>query len=247
MIYGALGEFALGEIEAIVPDDTILPSSIASAEAFGSPVVSGNVAIIGAGGIAGAEAFDSPTLTLSYNISPSSIASAEAFGVPFMGVEVTYEKVSRATMAARRILNLGGVMAVKFASYYYGGGTQSISNATTDTQLNIDTESVDENSLATLAANTVTINALGSYLVYAIVAISAGGAFNGNVGVKLYNGGDVFTEGYATAMSITSDLVYIGPLFIVNTSTFGIGPRLDNSSGQTLSAYLYELTLIKLD
>ncbi|APU88906.1 hypothetical protein Rctr197k_090 [Virus Rctr197k] len=51
--------------------------AIASAEAFGTPVVAGPVTVTG---IASAEAFGTPTM--AYVISPTGIASAEAFGSP---------------------------------------------------------------------------------------------------------------------------------------------------------------------
>jgi hypothetical protein len=263
--HGALGELALGETESA--GDTIYPSSISSAEAFGSPTVTADIYVIfpaaiasaeafgspvvqentgtitGAGDIASAQAFGTPSVVLV--TSPSSIASAEAFGVPFMGVEVTYEKVSRATMAARRILNLGGMMGNKFASYYYNGGTDTVNNST-DADLSLDTESMDENNLATLSGNVVTINTTGRYLVYAAISVSAGAAFNGYIGVYL-DQTDTFKRGYATAMGLQSDVLFIGPTLLYNSSTLTLTPQVSNYSGQTISAYVYELTLIKLE
>jgi hypothetical protein len=121
--HGALGEFALGETESD-GSITISPSSISSAEAFGTAVVSGNVAIIGAGGISSGEAFGVATVQQNTGtivdagdiasaqalgtpsvvlvISPTSVASAEAFGVLNIGEIVTYGPVSRALMSARR-------------------------------------------------------------------------------------------------------------------------------------------------
>lgn len=58
---------------------------IASAEAFGTPtVVAGEVVITGAGGIASAEAFGEPTVVAGgvLIVDAGDIASAEAFGVP---------------------------------------------------------------------------------------------------------------------------------------------------------------------
>jgi len=54
---------------------TIYPSGIASAEAFGTPLL---VEIVQTSGIASGEAFGTPTLRLG--VHPSGIASAEAFG-----------------------------------------------------------------------------------------------------------------------------------------------------------------------
>jgi hypothetical protein len=266
-IPGALGEYTLGETES--ESGVISPSSIASAEAFGIPVVSGNVAIIGAGGIASGEAFGSPTvqenvgtivdagdiasgeafgtptITVTYIISPASIASAEVFGVPFLGEVVTYSPVSRAQIRARRFWVLGGIMGNKFASYYYNAGTDSVINNTDNNVMSMDTEWTDENSLATLSANTVTINTPGWYLVYVAVGVAAGVAFNGYIAADTTQTLES-TEGYATAMGVTADTI-VSQGTIRNTSTMTIQVRLDNHSGQTLSAYVNELTIVKLD
>jgi hypothetical protein len=267
--HGALGEHALGETESD-GGITISPSSIASGEAFGTAIVSGDVAIIGAGGIATGEsfgtaivsentgtivdagdiatgqAFGTPSIVLV--IAPVAIASAEAFGVPFLGEVVTYGPVSRATMMARSFAGLGGLetMGVKFARYIQAGSADSIANSTTNNTLSIDTETNDENSLATLSGNTVTVNTVGKYLVSATVVFSAGVALNGRV--ACYSGQfDIRTQGYTTAMGITSDLFFMGPTYFSNTSTTGITLKLDNASGQTLDAYVSDLWIIKLD
>lgn len=54
--------------------------NIASAEAFGTAVLSPRFAVSGAGGIASAEAFGTAVLTNRATVSPGGVASAEAFG-----------------------------------------------------------------------------------------------------------------------------------------------------------------------
>lgn len=76
--FGALGEFALGETESD-SGNTISPTSIDSAEAFGTHTVTADNYAIFPDAIASAEAFGSPNVELD-KISPVSIDSAEAFG-----------------------------------------------------------------------------------------------------------------------------------------------------------------------
>ena len=61
---------------------TISPSGIASAEAFGTATLTPGAVTVSPGGIVSAEAFGTPTLTASILVSPGGIASAEAFGTP---------------------------------------------------------------------------------------------------------------------------------------------------------------------
>lgn len=62
---------------------TISPSGIASAEAFGTAVITTGPVTVSPTGIASAEAFGTAVITTGpVTVSPSSIASAEAFGTP---------------------------------------------------------------------------------------------------------------------------------------------------------------------
>jgi len=61
---------------------TISPTGIASAEAFGSPQINVGGVSISPGGIASLEAFGTPVLSLVIAIQPAGIASLEAFGTP---------------------------------------------------------------------------------------------------------------------------------------------------------------------
>ena len=90
MIFGALGELALGEIES---NGDIRPLSIASAEAFGTATVTSSVYALFPVEIASTESFGTPSLVMT--ISPSSIESAEAFGTPWVAQLYTYLPISR--------------------------------------------------------------------------------------------------------------------------------------------------------
>jgi hypothetical protein len=112
--HGALGELALGETEGD-GGTSLFPSSISSAEAFGTHFVgSDGYVILAAGGIASAEAFGEPQLdedrivaieissaeafgapSLILVIAPASIASAESVSSPRLYELVTYLPVSR--------------------------------------------------------------------------------------------------------------------------------------------------------
>lgn len=67
----------------VIPRQTVSPTAIASAEAFGSPTVTPGPVTVSPTGIASAEAFGTPTVSQdAQTIEPSGIASAEAFGSP---------------------------------------------------------------------------------------------------------------------------------------------------------------------
>jgi hypothetical protein len=109
--HGALGEFALGETEST--GTTIRPSSIASAEAWGTHTVTADAYVILPASIPSGEAWGTPTVgensiypdsipsgeawgtaSLILVISPGSIASAEAWGSPSVYELIVYEPVS---------------------------------------------------------------------------------------------------------------------------------------------------------
>ena len=73
----ALDAFELNEETSAAPGDTILPSSILSAEAFGTAVLSQHIA---ASGIPSEEAFGTASVVLGRTIAASGIPSEEAFG-----------------------------------------------------------------------------------------------------------------------------------------------------------------------
>lgn len=70
--------------EAAAGDQTVSPSSIASAETFGTPSVKLNIT---GTGIASSEAFGTPSVKL--NISTTGISSTEAFGTPSLTLNIT--------------------------------------------------------------------------------------------------------------------------------------------------------------
>jgi len=88
---GALGEFALGEVDSSA--STLYPVSIASAEAWGEPTITSDAYTIFPDSIDTAEAWGSPSIEAT--IEPSSIDTAETFGSPSITQATVYKPVSR--------------------------------------------------------------------------------------------------------------------------------------------------------
>jgi len=75
----------------------VTPSSITSAEAFGTPTVVPGSVTLTPSSIASAEAFGTPTVFAGLVIQPTSIASAEAFGTPNLKYDQTVSPASIAS------------------------------------------------------------------------------------------------------------------------------------------------------
>lgn len=92
---------------------TLSPESIASAEAFGTPVVTPGEVSLAPESIASAEAFGSPVVTPgAVTLSPSSIETAEAFGTPTVSpgaVTVSPESIGSAEAFGTPVVTPGAV------------------------------------------------------------------------------------------------------------------------------------------
>lgn len=145
-------------------------------------------------------------------------------------------------MVSAKDLNTG---VNPFASYYQAGAATSVTNTTSDATLDMDTEWVDANALSALAADTVTITPTGWYMISGHVSVGAGAAFNGYIG--LHSTQHEMVKGiYATADAILADTLVLPPTLIQNTTTTAVTIKLDNFSGQTVTATVIELTIIKM-
>jgi len=125
-----------------VPVQTLEPSSIASAEAFGSPTVAPGPVSVSPSSVASGEAFGTPTVAnvplrlfptsitsseafgtpdLKYNqiVSPSSIASAEAFGTPTV--------VPGPVAVSPSSILSGEAFGTPFVSHYLGVTSHAVS------------------------------------------------------------------------------------------------------------------------
>lgn len=135
--------------------------------------------------------------------------------------------------------------SVPFAKYT--GASLTITNNTNDNVLTIDTEAVDASGLGTLASNLVTVAGSGWYRIYADVFITGASAFNGRVNVNLFTTPESprKQEGYSTADAIDNDEIFISRT-IQLSATNQVGLLLDNHLGESIDAYVLDLTLEKL-
>lgn len=141
------------------------------------------------------------------------------------------------TLAAEDILQ-------RFAGYY--GQQITVSDATDNQDLSLDTEFSDETSLASVSSDAVTVAEKGQYECYLSAYILGGGAFNGRV--KLDWAGFFVQKGYTTAMGIDEDNIYVGPFTLNNSSVnHNLGTiKFSNHTGTSIDIYVNELVLIKI-
>jgi hypothetical protein len=80
------------EIKAASATQTVTPTGIASAEAFGTAAVTRGAVTVSPTGIASAEAFGTATVAPgAVSVAPTGIATAEAFGTPTVASTVTLQ------------------------------------------------------------------------------------------------------------------------------------------------------------
>lgn len=88
---------AFGTAVILTGPTSVLPSSIASQESFGTATVLAGSVIISPSSITSAESFGTPTLFTTVTLVPTSIASLEAFGLTVISSTVTVTPVSIAS------------------------------------------------------------------------------------------------------------------------------------------------------
>ena len=134
-----------------------------------------------------------------------------------------------------------------FASYY-GGSGDSVNNAATDTEITIDTEWVDDFSLASVAANAVTLAKKGWYQLWLQVLVAGGAAFNGKIEITMSDFGTLTAKGYTTAMAIQQDMIIVGPVMInASTDSYSLGTvSVTNNLGATVTVTVNELSVFKI-
>ncbi len=140
---------------------------------------------------------------------------------------------------------------VSFASYYSNSGVTTIANAGSDFA-DVDTEEFDADSIASVAANTITVAAAGTYDVTLIVALDGGASNlgNGNVQVTaLSNGTSIFDPegffGFHTTMAIPYAEVTVSGLVVLGSSGT-IKARIINNSGISLDCSVIKFDIKKL-
>ena len=123
-----------------------------------------------------------------------------------------------------------------FAAYY--GPSVTINSTVNNATLEIGTEWTDDNGLATLAANTITINYPCWASISANINYEGASAFNGFVYVECTQYGSGVRKGFTTAMGILADSIFLGPFLFNVTTTQAIGFRLSNQLGVNVDAII---------
>ena len=92
---------------------TLVPTALASAEAFGTPVRTSTIALVPVG-IASAEVFGTPVRTSTITLVPTALASAEAFGTPVRTSTIALVPVGIASAEAMGapVIGLGTLQVV---------------------------------------------------------------------------------------------------------------------------------------
>ena len=146
-------------------------------------------------------------------------------------------------------ITVGG--GLKYASYTNGGTLDTINDGNSDAVLNLDTEVADNSNLASISANTITINVAGDYLVFVNVEVTNAANF-GNGGIRFLatcTGGSasLFHTVLTAADSAWDDGLQIGmdgfiQITAGNTLTVGI----INDSGTQIVVWVKDVTLLKI-
>jgi hypothetical protein len=121
-------------------------------------------------------------------------------------------------------------------------------NNTNGNTVSLTSEVVDQFSLCSLSANQLTFARKGWYTVSMVVQVTSqtATAFNGYV--KLDFNGFTKTEGYTTAMGISDDFIYLGPLMykiLTDATTLSV-ITMDNHLGSDIDVSVYDLTAVKV-
>jgi hypothetical protein len=179
----------------------------------------------------------------TYTTATKTLARTTVESSTAAGAKITLTGLSEVYLiASAKDFNTG---VNPFSSYYQNGASTSVANTVTAALLDIDTEWVDQNNISSLAADVVTISSPGWYEVTATVGVSAGAAFNGYISVY-HNQQSGPTRGiYVTANAILSDTFTLPPTLFQVLTTGTVDIKLDNQSGQTVTASVYELTITK--
>lgn len=131
---------------------------------------------------------------------------------------------------------------------FYTAGSDTITDATNNNVLTLDTVFANPTSIASLSGNVVTIAKKGCYLIwFNVLYASNGGNFNGYITAKLYSE-STLTHAYASAMAISQNVFFVGPILrIVSSDAEALNSvKLDNHSGAELDVYITEFNILKV-
>jgi len=182
--------------------------------------------------------------TGSYNTATNTLARTTVESSTAAGAKITLTGLSQVYILPTALdFNSGGN---PFASYTQNGSATTVANTASDDELDLDTEVVDANGLATLASDIVTINVPGWYEITGFVGVTSGANWNGYI--EVYNNWQFAYEKhiYVTANAVASDSFVLPPTLIQITTTGNVSVGLNNQSGQSVTATVFELTIKKL-
>lgn len=208
----------------------IQPSSIASAEAFGTAVIGRGPVDIAPGGIASAEAFGTAVVSAANTISPTGIASAEAFGTAVISTTNTItpggigsaEAFGTATISTENTIAPGGIASAE------AFGTAVVALQGTQIVAPTGIGSAEAFGTATITPGAVDVapGAIGSAEAFGVAAITAEASITPT--------GIASAEAFGTA-TVTPGAVSILPAGIASAEAFGTPTVSDASLGQIIS------------
>lgn len=144
----------------------------------------------------------------------------------------------------------GGSGGVSFASYKNNGAadTATASGGSVD-PINLDTEVIDADSIATLASDVITVAGSGYYLCSLQLNIVSDGAItaNGTFTIEINTtGGDIYTN-----VPVVNGINYTDGVFFLQglvslSATNVVSASFTNNTNKDIDVYIYELTLLKL-
>lgn len=183
--------------ESTTGAQTVSPSSIASAEAFGSATLTTGAVSVSPSSVASAEAFGSAVLTTTVTLSPAAIASAEAFGTAVLTTGAV--TVSPSSIASAEAFG-SAMVSVE-------GGTQFI-----NAEGIASSEAFGEATL-TPGAVTVTAEAIASAEAFGSAVVSAAGTVLAPASI---DSAEAFGDAVLTVGAVT-----VAPTAIASAEAFG--------------------------
>lgn len=171
----------------------------------------------------------------AYNTATNTLARTTVESSTNAGAKITLTGLSVVVCTATR--KDFPVLAV-----YYGSGIAA-NDATSNTLLDISTEWTDEQGIATLASDVITLTYDMWVRLSATVTLTSATAFNGKVNFTLGGVAIDYARGYTTAMGILADTIVLGPSMWQASATNTINIVVDNALGSTVTFTIEDVTI----
>lgn len=179
------------------------------------------------------------------------------------GTTLSRDTVLSSTNSGNKISCSGGQMVeisiaaedISPLAYYTSNAETTVNTGAGNTSLTLNTESLDNSSLGTIAANKVTLSRRGYYAFCASIGYySLGADFNGPITttINITGTGATYTNekrGYITAWAVSADEVYIEmPIFLATADAASLVElQVLNNCGANISVYINSLVIKKLE